>query len=200
MLFRSVSINPEITKMRFQTDNSSKHGIESSLVAWRNFAWFSDNDGNLVCIDLNTLEPVWFYDVEDDSDATMVLEETEAGVFIYHGNTIDHRGKLSGTDQDVCQLRKFNALSGELVWQFDVPCVYESYLNGGLLATPLMGKDDFADIVIFNVCKTTSHQAGTLLALDKISGEVVWERSLEAYSWSSPISIKGKDGKSRGVF
>ena len=63
-----------------------------------------------------------------------------------------------------------------------------------------MGKDDFADIVIFNVCKTTSHQAGTLLALDKISGEVVWERSLEAYSWSSPISIKGKDGKSRGVF
>ena len=99
----------------------------------------------------------------------MVLEETEDGVFIYHGNTIDNRGKLAGSDQDVCQLRKFNALTGELVWQYDVPCVYESYLNGGMLATPLLGKDDFADLVIFNVCKTTSHAAGTLLALDKVS-------------------------------
>jgi outer membrane protein assembly factor BamB len=124
----------------------------------------------------------------------MVLEETDAGVYLYHGNTIDKRGRASP-----CQLRKLDALTGRLIWQHDVPCVYESYLNGGLLATPLLGQDDLADLVIFNVCKTTSHAAGTLLALDKQSGKVVWERKLEAYSWSSPLAIKGTDGKSYGI-
>ena len=196
----TVSIDPEITKLRYKTAVSSKFGIESSTVAYRNLIYFSDNDGNIVCLDVNTLEPVWVFNAQDDSDATMVLEETGDGVFLYHGNTIDKRGKLAGTANDVCQLRKLDALTGQLIWQHDVPCVYESYLNGGLLATPLIGKGDFDDRIIFNVCKTTSHAAGTLLALDKADGSVIWERALAAYSWSSPISITGKNGRSYGIF
>lgn len=195
----TVSVNPEITKMRYSTPMSSKYGIESSLVAYRNLVYFSDNDGALICMDINTMEVVWFCNVEDDSDATMVLEETDEGVFLYHGNTVDKRGTFGGSANDVCNLRKINALTGQLVWQYDVPCVYESYLNGGMLATPLLGRDDFADIVIFNVCKTTSHGAGTLLAIDKKSGQPVWTRALENYSWSSPIAITGDDGKSYGI-
>ena len=196
----TVSISPEVTKLRYKTAVSSKYGIESSAVAYRNLIYFSDNDGNIVCLDINTLEPVWAFNAQDDSDATMVLEETEDGVFLYHGNTLDKRGALAGTANDMSQLRKLNALTGELVWQYDVPVVYESYLNGGMLATPLLGTNDFADLVIFNVCKTTSHAAGTLLALDKESGQVVWSRALPAYSWSSPIAIQGEDGKSYGIF
>lgn len=191
----TVSIDPEITKLRFKTSLNSKYGIESSSVAYRNLIYFSDNDGNIMCIDINTLEPVWVFNAGDDADATMVLEDTPEGVFLYHGNTMDRRKDDGGP----CQLRKINALTGELVWQYDVPVVYESYLNGGLLATPLLGKDDFANMVIFNVCKTTSHAAGTMVALDKVTGQPVWTRQLTDYSWSSPISIKGDDGISYGV-
>ena len=134
-----VIINPEITKLRYKTSVSSKYGIESSTVAYRNLIYFPDNDGDIVCLDLNTLEPVWVYNAQDDSDATMVLEETAEGVFLYHGNTLDKRGALAGTANDVCQLRKLDALTGKLIWQYDVPVVYESYLNAGLLATPLLG-------------------------------------------------------------
>jgi hypothetical protein len=196
----AVSVDPEITKLRYRTAMNDKYGVESSPVAYRNLIYFSDNDGAIVCLDINTLEPVWVYDAGDDSDATMVLEETRDGVFLYHGNTLDHRGKLAGTSHDICQLRKIDALSGKLVWQHDIPVVYDSTLNSGLLATPLLGKDDFSDLVIFNVCKTTSHAAGTLLALDKASGTVAWQRKLAAYSWSSPIAVKGTDGRSYGVF
>lgn len=196
----TVAIDPEITKLRYKTSVSSKFGIESSSVAYRNLLYFSDNDGNILCLDINTLEPVWSFNAEDDSDATMVLEETKDGVFLYHGNTVDKRGNFGGSANDICQIRKLNALTGELVWEYDIPCVYESYLNGGMLATPLLGQDDISDLVIFNVCKTTSHSAGTLVALDKVSGDVVWKRSLEAYSWSSPISVKGEDGLSYGIF
>ncbi|MEA4890713.1 MAG: PQQ-binding-like beta-propeller repeat protein [Clostridiaceae bacterium] len=196
----SVSIDPVVTKLRYETPINHKYGIESSSVAYRNLIYFSDNDGAVVCLDINTLEPVWVFNAGDDSDATMVLEETDHGVFLYQGNTIDHRGKLAGTANDICQLRKLNALTGELVWQYDVPCVYDSNLNGGLLATPLLGRGDFADRIIFNVCKTTSASAGKLLALDKESGDLIWERALSAYSWSSPISIQSKSGRSYGIF
>ncbi len=55
-------------------------------------------------------------------------------------------------------------------------------------------------MVIFNVCKTTSWQTGLLLALDKKSGEPVWERPLANYSWSSPVAIKSTTGEHYGIF
>lgn len=39
-----------------------------------------------------------------------------------------------------------------------------------------------------------------MLALNKADGSVIWERALAAYSWSSPISITGKNGRSYGIF
>jgi len=195
----TITIDPEVAKMRFHTSIGSKYGMESSLVGYRNLVYCSDNDGSLICVDVNTLEPVWVFDAKDDSDATMVLEETKDGVFLYHGNTYDKRGKVTGRD-GYCQIRKLNALTGEVVWEYEIPVVYESYLNAGCLASPLMGSGEFSDLVIFNVCKTTSHQAGTLVALDKATGKAVWTRELPAYSWSSPIAVQGEDGKSYGVF
>ncbi len=191
----TISIDPKLTRFRFRTAFSSRYGIESSPVAWRNYIYFSDNDGAIVCLDINTLEPMWVFSSGDDSDSTMVLEETDEGVFLYHGNGIDHRRSKSPSN-----LRKLNALTGELVWQHDVMCIYDSTLSSGLLAAPLLGQDDIDDLVIFNVAKTTSWSTGLLLALDKQTGTVVWQRELDAYSWSSPITIKGDDGKSYGIF
>lgn len=191
----TVSVNPELTRLRYKVGSNPAYGIESSPVTWRNYVFFSDNQGNILCLEINTLQVVWVFEAGDDSDATMVLEETEEGVFLYHGNTIDRRRQASD-----CQLRKLNALTGELIWQHNVKCVYDSVLNGGLLATPLLGKDDFSDMVIFNVCKTTSWQTGLLLALDKKSGEPVWERPLANYSWSSPVAIKSTTGEHYGIF
>jgi outer membrane protein assembly factor BamB len=196
----TVSVDPEIIKFRYNMSFITKYGVESSPVAYRNLVYFSDNCGAVVCVDINTLEPVWVYNAGDDSDATMVLEETDEGVFLYQGNTLDHRGNLPGTSNDICQLRKLDALSGKLVWQYDIPVVYDSNLNAGLLATPLLGKDDLSDMVIFNVCKTTGYSTGNLLALDKKTGKAIWNRKLDSYSWSSPIAVKGKDGKSYGIF
>ncbi len=194
---KTVSLNPSFTKFRYKTPVTAKYGIESSQTIYRNLSYFSDNDGNLVCLDINTLQPVWAYNLGDDSDATTVLEETKDGVFLYHGNTFDKRGTTGAPK--LCNLRKFNALTGQLLWQYDIPVVYESYLNAGLLATPLLGKNDLKDIVIFNVCKTTSHAAGTMVALDKQTGKPVWTRVMTAYSWSSPIPIRSKDGKTYGI-
>lgn len=189
----TISINPTVTKYRYKSSYSAEQGIENSPAFYKNLMYFSDNGGTVQCLDINTLEPVWIYKAGDDTDSTITLEETDEGVFLYTANEIDKRGKAGSRAN--CNIRKLNALTGELVWQKDYSCVYQNYINGGALATPVVGKNDISDIVIFNVALTGSTSDGTLVALDKKTGKEVWKRHLEAYSWSSPVDFKSDDGK-----
>ena len=82
----TISVNPEITQYRYKSSygpNSSDQGIESSAAFYRNLMYISDNGGTIQCLDINSLEPVWIFDAEDDTDSTIVIEEEEDGVFIY---------------------------------------------------------------------------------------------------------------------
>ena len=206
---KTVSVDPVLTKLEYKTPVSEKFGIESSPVAYRNLLFASDNDGNLVAWDATTMRVLWARDIGDDSDASMVLEETPQGVYLYHGNTLDARGNAG--DDNYTYLRKIDALSGEVVWEYKVPTVPSDPINGGLLATPVLGEGEISDLVIFNVSKTTEPLlcllnrclgdfGGELIALDRQTGKVAWSRSLEKYSWSSPVVFTGTDGHSYGVF
>ena len=44
------------------------------------------------------------------------------------------------------------------------------------------------------MARTGGIGAGKLAALDKTTGEVVWEFSTQVYSWSSPVDFYDKDG------
>jgi outer membrane protein assembly factor BamB len=187
----TISINPTVTKYRYKSSYSPDQGIENSPAFYKNLMYFADNGGTIQCLDINTLEPIWIYKAGDDTDSTITLEETDKGVFLYTANEIDKRG---GTKAN-CNIRKLNALTGELVWQKDYSCVFQTYINGGALATPVIGKNDISDIVIFNVALTESTSAGTLVALNKSTGKEVWSRRLDAYSWSSPVDFKSDNGK-----
>jgi len=191
---KAISINPSITKFVYKTSYHTLYGIESSPLLYRNLLYFADNGGTIVCMDINTLEPLWMFQTLGDGNATMVMEETDEGVFLYQGNTVD---QSANRNTNLC---KFDAITGEQLWQYDIPTTYDSNLHGGLLATPLIGKNDISDLIIFNVGKTTGSNKGTLVALDKSTGLAVWSRELTAYSWSSPISILGNDGKTYGIF
>jgi len=195
---KTVSVDPQLTRMEYRTPSSHKFGIESSAVAYRNLMFASDNDGNLICWDANTMAVVWVRDVGDDSDASMVLEQTPDGVFLYHGNTLDKRTPASGAEQ-VTNLRKINALTGQLVWEYKVPTLNDQPNNGGLLATPLLGTGEISDLIIFNVSKTSSLTQGDMVALDRKTGALVWKRHLKRYSWSSPVQITSTTGKAYGI-
>lgn len=195
-----LSIAPQITRYRYRTSYTDELGIENSPAAYKNFLYFSDNGGAVQCLDLNTLKPVWIYNAEDDSDCTITIEESANGsAALYTANEIDKRSAETKKGAD-CNIRKLDALTGQLIWQYNVPCIYHYYLNGGALATPLVGQDDISNMIIFNVCFTSSTSDGKLIALDKNTGNLIWERSLSAYSWSSPVAIKGDDGKTYAIF
>jgi len=196
-----LSIDPEVTKYRYEGVFDANIGYENSPVFYKNYLYLADNGGLLQCIDINTLEPVWIANVEDDTDATMVLEETYEGVFLYTGNEVDLRaiGKPQPAYAD-CKLRKYNALTGELIWERSYSCIYQNGVNGGLLSTPVIGKHDISDIIIFNICKTTDWKSGKMVALNKKTGKEVWVKDLADYSWSSPVDFLSDDGKTYMIF
>jgi outer membrane protein assembly factor BamB len=195
---KTVSVNPEIHKLNYNTPSSSRHGIESSAAAWRNLMFAGDNDGNIVCWDATTLQVVWVRPTGDDTDATIVLEDTADGPFIYTGNEMDKRGE-AGATSGPATLQKINALTGEQVWQYQIDAVYNKAVNGGLMATPVLGTGEVSDLVFFNIAKTGSQTGGTLLALDRKTGTVAWERKLAHFGWSSPVLVTGTDGHIYGV-
>ena len=206
---KTVSVDPVLTKLEYKTPASDVHGIESSSAAYRNLMYASDNDGNLICWDATTMRIVWTRDVGDDSDASIVIEDTPDGPYLYHGNTLDKRGKSGGPMET--NLRKINALTGDIVWEKAIPTVASYPNNGGLLATPALGRGDTSDLVIFNISKTADPPlcvfgkclgdfSGDLVALDRTTGTLAWSRHLDRYSWSSPVIFQGKDDHSYGVF
>lgn len=196
----SLTMAPQLTKYRYRSPFNDEQGIENSPAVYKNFMYFCDNGGTLQCLDLNTMKPVWIYDTKDDTDATIVIEETDEGVFLYTANQVDKRGENGKATVADCNIRKLNALTGELVWQKDYQCVYNYYINGGALGTPVLGKDDISNMVIFNICFTGSNSDGTMVALDKKTGEEIWKKKLASYSWCSPLDFKSADGKTWMVY
>lgn len=197
----NLSVTPEVTKYRYEAVYDPNIGYENSPVFYKNYLYLIDNGGLLQCIDINTLEPVWIANVQDDTDATIVLEETSEGVFLYTGNEADLRclNQPQPAFAD-CQLRKFNALTGELIWEKGYSCIYQYGVNGGLLSTPVLGKNDIDHMVIFNICKTGDKQSGKMVALDKKTGEEIWAKDLADYSWSTPVDFLADDGKTYMIF
>lgn len=196
----TLSIAPQLTKYRYRSPFNDEQGIENSPAIYKNYMYFCDNGGTLQCLDLNTMKPVWIYDAKDDTDASIVIEETKEGVFLYTANQVDKRGENGKAAVADCNIRKLNALTGELIWQKNYQCVYNYYINGGALGTPVIGKDDISNMVIFNICFTGSNSDGTMIALDKKTGEEIWKKKLTSYSWCSPLDFKSSDGKTYMVY
>lgn len=193
---KTVSVDPEVNRLRYTAPGNTRYGIENSAVAYRNLMFAADNDGKLFSWDATTLEMLWMRDTQDDVDASLVLDDTPEGPFLYTGNEVDNRGADGG--ERITNIRKISALTGEQIWQYDIPAYYTG-INGGVLSTPVVGKGAMADMVIFNVSRTTAPREGDMIALDKATGKVIWRRHLGNYSWSSPTIITATDGTQYGV-
>ena len=43
------------------------------MAVYSNYGYTADNHGNILCINLNTMKPVWRYDYRDDNDSSPVV-------------------------------------------------------------------------------------------------------------------------------
>ncbi len=193
----AVSVDPdEVVKWRYKsTRNGSQYwlGMEDSPVVWNGYIIMADNGGQLMCLDLNTLELVWVQDVLDDTNCTPVLDVENGHPYVYISTSF-HEGWRSWTTATI-PVWKIDAVTGEVVWQTDYTCCTESGVSGGVQGTIAVGKSDCADRIFVPVSKTPNVSAGVLAALDKKTGEKLWEFPTKMYSWSSPVDFYDSNGK-----
>lgn len=163
-------------------------GVENSICIYKNYGWFGDNSGNIICIELNSLKPVWHYNNHDDIDGTIVCEVENGVPYIYSGCEVDKQGNTG-----ICHMVKLNGLNGELVWEQQIPCkklnMGGKHFDGGLYCTPLMGKGDCADLMFANICQRNMSGNADFTAFNKKTGEVVYRTALNTFAWSSPVAF-----------
>ena len=185
----TISVNPEPpVKTRYRSDYSESGrylGYESSVSIVDHYLYVSENGGLFQCIDLNTMELVWAQDTKDDSNSSPVFEwgEDENG-YIYtapslHWTAKGNKGSVS--------IYKLNAQTGEIVWELTRVTVKD--VSGGVQSTPVLGKagTNIEDLIIYVVARVPTSYDGTMIAINRETGEVVWEISTRNYAWSSPL-------------
>jgi hypothetical protein len=187
-----LAIGPEAVKYRYNAPRARRAGIESSPALDRNLAWFADNGGIVQGVNLRTLQPLWHSWLGDDTDATVVVDREDRTPFVYAGTEVDQQGTAG-----LSRVRRFHGLTGTMEWERTFPCrsvLGERPVNGGMLATPAVGKGLLGDLLFLNLARHRNLQEGLLLAVNKQSGKTVWERRLRHYSWSSPVDFYTADG------
>ncbi len=168
-------------------------GIESSMAVCRNYGYTGDNRGNVICWNLNNLQPVWHYKLPDDIDATPVIEMEGDTPYIYVGCEVEHPGVTTA------HFVKLNGLTGERVWLNETPAqradVGEKHFDGGFYATPLLGQGNCKDLIFVNVVNNTKGQNGSFIAIEKATGKLRYSLPLKYYAWSSPVGFLTPKGE-----
>ena len=200
----TISVAPDnVVKTRYASDYSKEgryHGYESSASIVDNYLYVSENGGLFYCVDLNTMELVWAQDTKDDSNSSQVFEWGEDGNgYLYtapslHWTAKNNKGSVS--------IYKLNAQTGEVVWEVSRDCVTVPNVSGGVQATPILGKEGTAieDMVIYIVSRVPKAYDGTMIAINRETGEVIWEISTVNYAWSSPVAFYTEEGKAYIAF
>lgn len=182
------------TKFNYYVEGKPGQGLEASMGAWNNLGFFGDNSGNVFCLDLMTMRPIWYFDNEDDTDASMVIDLLENDhPYLYIGNEVDIQG-ASG----MAYVRKIDAITGKELWKVGRACAATA-LNGrinsgGVLASVLPGKEKAKNLVFAIYSRTNNSFAGELVALNKKTGKEEYVMKLPNYSWASPIALYTKKG------
>ena len=194
-----LSIDPEETvKTRYTTKRSNNDtywiGYEPSAVIVDRYLYISENGGMFFCIDLDTMSLVWAQDTRDDSNSTPVFEWNGVdGGYIYTAPSL--HWTASGGEGYIC-IYKLNAKTGEIVWEKRFDCHTVDGVSGGVQSSPLLGKPgtQLEGLIIYTIARTPSVWDGKIVAISTQTGEIVWEKSMDSYTWSSPVAVYDKEG------
>ena len=198
----SLSINPgRIVKWRYYGTRSSDEsfwlGMEDSAAVYKGYVFMTDNGGNLMCLNINTLQLVWVQDTLDDSNSTPVLEIENGHLYLYVSTSF--RLGWRSNDSATIPIWKIDAQTGEIIWHTDYQCYTDDGVSGGVQSTIACGKNSLSDYIYVTVAKTSDNASGVLVCLKKSDGSKVWEDS-SSYAWSSPVCVYNKDGNGKVLY
>lgn len=168
-------------------------GMEASMSVYANYGFTADNHGNILCVNLNTMKPVWHYSLGDDTDASPVIEIENGKPYLYTGCEIDRQ------DVGTAKFVKLDALTGREVWLAKIPGrrhnTENKHFDGGFYATALPGRGDASHLIFSNCVSNEPASSGNFVAIGRETGKTAYSLKLRHYAWSSPVGFLTKDGR-----
>jgi len=202
----SIKLDPStvVLKSKATGEKNKNTAVESSIAMYQSYAFYADVKGILRCVDTTTMSTVWAVNTEDEVDAAISLDFDDNGtLWLYTANTLTNRSKGN------CQIRRYNAMTGELDWTSEVAVKKntKNTVTPGAKASAVIGENDIDDLVIYTlsglqtdagvtITGADGAAAGAVIALNKTDGSVAWTRALDDYSYSSPVAVYSEDGES----
>lgn len=194
----TLSIAPEhVADYTYTTARATKEaftwGMENSAVVNGKYLYVGDNGGVFYCLDVNTMSMVWAQDVYGDVNSSPLFSEEANGNFIYVATTLTEAMVDEHAMGEVA-IYKLNAANGSIVWKKAFECHNVDGVEGGILATGVLGKGEIKGQVIYSVSRCPELSSGLLVSLNTENGEVVWQTQLENYAWSSTVTMYSQTG------
>lgn len=168
--------------------NGAAPGIEASMAVYSNYGFVADNHGNILAIDLESMNPVWHYALGDDTDSTPIIVEEDGIPYLYVGCEIDRQG-TSGT----ANFAKLKATDGTEIWRKELPGkrydINSKHFDGGFYSTSLLGSGNCKELIFAQCVRNTNHQNGEFIAFNRKTGEIKYQIPLNRYAWCSPVGF-----------
>jgi len=196
----TISIDPTTVRWRFRGRRSHTNGqfwlgFEASPAIHRDHMFLADNGGHLICLNLNTLQPVWVKDVLDDTNTSPVLSIENGNPYIYISTGFHGGWRANAGGTAPIPIWKIDAVTGEEVWRTEFNAYTVAGLSGGVQGTMAIGRYSLDHLIFVPIARSPTRAGGTLAALHKETGEIVWEYRTSTYSWSSPVAVYNEDGR-----
>lgn len=175
------------------TETAFTWGMENSASVYGNYLYVGDNGGVFYCLNLNTMSMVWAQDVYGDVNSSPIFSEEEEGNFVYVATTLTEATVDEHSMGEVA-IYKLNAATGSIVWKKTFACHNVDGVEGGILATGVLGKGVIEGQIIYSVSRTPKLSSGYLVSVDIKNGDTVWMQELECYAWSSTATMYAENG------
>ncbi len=175
------------------TESAFTWGMENSASVYGNYLYVGDNGGVFYCLDLNTMSMVWAQDVYGDVNSSPIFSEEKDGNFVYVATTLTEATIDEHSIGEVA-IFKLNAANGSIVWKRAFECHNVDGVEGGILATGVLGQGEIAGQIIYSVSRSPKLSSGLLISLNTENGETVWQQELSAYAWSSTATMYATSG------
>jgi len=168
--------------------------IESSPAVFRNRVYIANGAGMVYGINANTMKPVFQYFTGDDTDASVVVDEQG---YIYVGCEIDWSKRGKGVLYKLDPLVPLKDWRKALVWKYEFRAKPHKGkkkiddIDGGVLGTPALGATlaGVSDGRIYLTTTNVPFRSGSLIALDRLTGKVLWKKNYRSHIWSSPAVV-----------
>jgi outer membrane protein assembly factor BamB len=171
--------------------------MEDSAAIYDGYLFIADNGGNLMCLDMNTLQLVWVQDILDDSNSTPVLSVEDGHLYLYVSTSF-HLGWRSSQTATI-PIWKIDAETGEIIWQTEYECYTQDGVSGGVQSTIALGHEQLSDSIYVTVAMTGNAYSGVLSCISKETGEIKWEHNAY-YAWSSPVCVYDSEGNGKVIY